>query len=32
MQIEAIMRGYGYLESFSMKDALYIYERITKEN
>ena len=32
MQIEAIMRGYGYLESFSMKDALSIYERITKEN
>ena len=32
MQIEAIMRGYVYLESFSMKDALSIYERITKEN
>ena len=32
MQIEAIMRGYGYLESFSMEDALSIYDNITKED
>ena len=32
MQIEAIMRGYGYLESFSMEDALSIYGSITKED
>ena len=32
MQIEAIMRGYGYLESFSMEDALSIYDSITKED
>ena len=32
MQIEAIMRGYGYLESFSMEDALSIYDSITNED
>jgi len=32
MQIEAIMRGYGYLELFSMEDALSIYDSITKED
>ena len=30
MQVEAILRGYGYLESFSTGDALVIYDRVSQ--
>ena len=30
MQVEGIMRGYGYLDSFSLKDAMNIYDSLQK--
>ena len=30
LQVEGIMRGYGYLDSFSLEDAMSIYDRIQK--
>ncbi len=30
LQVEGIMRGYGYLNSFSLEDAMSIYDRIQK--
>ncbi len=30
MQVEGIMRGYGYLDSFSLEDAMNIYDSLQK--
>ena len=30
LHVEGIMRGYGYLDSFSLEDAMSIYDRIQK--
>ena len=30
MQIEGIMRGYGYLQTFVIEDALPLYDRLEK--
>ena len=32
MQIEGVMRGYGYLETFSIEDALTLYDSLKKKN
>jgi|TARA_A100001037_G_scaffold207921_1_gene186249 hypothetical protein len=32
MQIEGVMRGYGYLETFSIEDALTLYDSLKEKN
>ena len=32
MEIEGILRGYGYLESFSIDDVLELYDMLIKED
>ena len=32
LQIEAVLRGYGYLETFPIDSALFIYDRLQSES
>jgi len=32
IQIEGILRGYGYLKTFSLENAINIYDTITKKS